>query len=215
MKPAFYLIIFLLVTSCTSQQKVFWCGDHPCKDKNEKDEYFKKTMIVEVRSQNIDKNKKNESQLNKIFDQARNDQNIKKEKKSILKNLTKNEKNIINEEKKLAKIKKQRKINEEKKLKELAKIKEKKRIKEERELKKLAKIEKKRKLKEEKELEKRILLDEKKMIKKKKILPKKITKNTNVIKKAEENSLSFNKIVDEIINRNSFKPFPDINDIPN
>ena len=58
------LIIFLLMSfiffgcASTSNKGVYWCGDHPCINKKEKEAYFKETMIVEVKK--IDKtNKKN------------------------------------------------------------------------------------------------------------------------------------------------------------
>ena len=43
--------------SCTNNKGVYWCGDHPCINKEEKEAYFKKTMIVEVKNYNKDKNK--------------------------------------------------------------------------------------------------------------------------------------------------------------
>mgnify|MGYP001446624271 FL=1 len=54
MKVYFFFIIFFFIISCSSNKGVYWCGDHACADKKEKEAYFKKTMIVEVR--NLDKN---------------------------------------------------------------------------------------------------------------------------------------------------------------
>ena len=77
------LIFFLLITiiSCTNSKKVFWCGDHPCINNKEKETYFKKTMIVEVRNQEK-KDLKNVSEMEKIIKQAKIDEKerIKKEK---------------------------------------------------------------------------------------------------------------------------------------
>ena len=55
----------------------------------------------------------------------------------------------------------------------------------------------------------------KKWKKKNKIKPQKVVKKENVIEKVEKKKSNFSDIVEQIIKRNSFKPFPDINDIPN
>ena len=36
---------------------VYWCGDHPCINKKEKEAYFKKNMIVEKRNLKKEKSK--------------------------------------------------------------------------------------------------------------------------------------------------------------
>ena len=69
-----YIIFFLLIiiNGCSNINKTFWCGDHPCINNKEKEAYFKKTMIVEIR--NYDKNKiKNDSEIQKLLDQAKID----------------------------------------------------------------------------------------------------------------------------------------------
>ena len=53
MSKILILLIILLITACSTNKGVYWCGDHPCINKKEKEAYFKKTMIVEVR--NFDK----------------------------------------------------------------------------------------------------------------------------------------------------------------
>ena len=43
-----YLFIFTLLVSCASSNKVYICGDHPCKNKKEVDEFFKNNISLEV-----------------------------------------------------------------------------------------------------------------------------------------------------------------------
>ena len=56
MKYLTLLILSLFLFSCSSGKKVYWCGDHACINNKEKESYFKKTMIVEIRE--LDKNDK-------------------------------------------------------------------------------------------------------------------------------------------------------------
>ena len=53
------------IFSCSSNKGVYWCGDHPCINKDEKEAYFKKNMIVEVKDYNK-KNIKKDSEIEKI-----------------------------------------------------------------------------------------------------------------------------------------------------
>ena len=77
MKKLSYLILLFIIASCSNNKSVFWCGDHACINKKEKEAYFKKTMIVEVKE--LDKkNIKNDSEIEKITQQV-----IKNEKKRI------------------------------------------------------------------------------------------------------------------------------------
>ena len=70
MKILFFLFIFLIITSCKTNNGVYWCGDHPCINKKEREAYFKKTMTVEMK--NIkDKNYKNNSGLEKIIEETK------------------------------------------------------------------------------------------------------------------------------------------------
>ena len=55
MKKFYYIIIFFVVISCANNKVVYWCGDHPCINKKEREAYFKKTMVVEAK--NINKKK--------------------------------------------------------------------------------------------------------------------------------------------------------------
>ena len=193
MKKLFFLFIILLIANCSNTKNVYWCGDHQCINKKEKEAYFKKTMIVEIRDLNKEKNK-NDSNMNKILNQAKLN-----EKKRI-----NNEKNF----KKEAKIELKKRIKKEKEMKKQAKLDEKKRIKKEKEMKKQAKLDEKKRIQEEKELEKKVKKDEKKIINVDQNKISEITKQKNL-----EDSLSFENLVEEIFIRDSLKPYPDINGI--
>ena len=163
MKNLFYLFIFIVLVSCSTSKFVYWCGDHPCINKKEKEAHFKKTMIVEMKELK-DEKFKNNSEIEKITQLP-----------------TFEKKNKIKEEKKLSK---------------------------------LAKLEENRRIKQEKELSKLVELDEKKIIKKN----TKISKQKVSIVTAFENitiaSNEFKKLADRITKNNSFRPYPNINDIP-
>ena len=58
MKVLIFLFLFFILTECTNNNSVYWCGDHACINKTEQKEYFKKTMIVEVRDIKKSKHKK-------------------------------------------------------------------------------------------------------------------------------------------------------------
>ena len=140
MKNLPLIIIFFLLIGCSNNKQVYWCGDHACVNKKEREEYFKKNMIVEVR--NYDESKKmSQSEIKAIEKQIKLD-----EKKRLKKN-----KNIARD----MKAEKKRQAKEAKRLKKQAKLEEKKRIAEEKRLKKLSKLEKKRK-KDKKKKEKKI-----------------------------------------------------------
>ena len=164
MKTLLYLIILFIFTSCSTDKGTYWCGDHPCINKKEKEAYFKKTMIVEIK--NLEKmNSKNNSEIEKIIQQAR-----------------KGEKKRINNEKNMAKQ---------------------------------AKLEDKRKKKEEKYLTKQIERDEARIIKKEKKTSKQSVNINAGIEGPATISTNFNKLVEKIKSKSIFRPYPDINDIPN
>ena len=188
------LLIFFLILNCSNNKGVNWCGDHPCINKKEKEAYFKKTMIVE-RKQLKKKSYKENSEIEKLLQQAQID-----EKKRII-----SEKELVKQ----------------------AKLEEKKRIKDEKELVKQAKLEEKRRIKEEKELVEEINMEEERIIEnEKKVVSKKIVKDS---KKLSNKSLEshttekdikiglseFDELVKKITIRNSSKPFPEINNLPN
>ena len=137
-----------MIISCSSNKVVYWCGDHPCINKKEKKAYFKKNMIVEMKSIKS-KNYKNNSEIKKIMQESQ-----KKEKIRI---------------------------------------------------------------KNKKDLAKQINLEEKKRIKgEKKSYKRKIYVNKEKqLKKAEIDLDEFSDLVEKITKKNTFKPYPDINEIPN
>ena len=194
MKYLILLIFSLLVFACSNGKRVYWCGDHACINNKEKEAYFKKTMIVEIRELSK-QNKKSKSELEII--------------------------------KKQAGLEQKKEIKNEKELAKQVRLDKKRRIKEEKELVKQVRLDKKRRIKEEKELAKQVRLEEKKIIKEeKKSYKKKILKTENVplekeivintaIARINIYSNEFKKLVEKITNKNMFRPYPNINDIPN
>ena len=69
MRYLILLIFSLLLFACSNGKRVYWCGDHACLDQAEKESYFKKTMIVEIKELSKSK-KKLESELEIIKKQA-------------------------------------------------------------------------------------------------------------------------------------------------
>jgi len=194
MKYLILLIFSLLVFACSNGKRVYWCGDHACINNKEKEAYFKKTMIVEIRELSK-QNKKSKSELEII--------------------------------KKQAGLEQKKEIKNEKELAKQVRLDKKRRIKEEKELAKQVRLDKKRRIKEEKELIKQVRLEEKKIIKEeKKSYKKKELKTENVplekeivintgIARMNISSNEFKELVEKITNKNMFRPYPNINDIPN
>ena len=52
-----YMVFFLLIFSCTTFKKEYVCGDHPCIDKKEFNEYFTNNLIIEIEPYKNNKNK--------------------------------------------------------------------------------------------------------------------------------------------------------------
>tara|TARA_Y100001960_G_C14583913_1_gene782194 strand:+ start:469 stop:993 length:525 start_codon:yes stop_codon:yes gene_type:complete len=101
MKKILLILFFFILTSCSNNKMVYWCGDHACVNKAEREAYFKKNMTIEMRE--IKKNKTDKKL------QALSEKKFKKEEKERIKE----EKRL----KKLAKLEEKRKKKEEKKLK--------------------------------------------------------------------------------------------------
>ena len=158
MKYLILLIFSLLLFACSNGKRVYWCGDHACINNKEKEAYFKKSMIVEIKELSK-QNKKSKSELEII--------------------------------------------------------------------KKQAGLEQKKEIKNEKALAKQVRLEEIKIIKEeKKSFKKKILKTENVPLKKEViintgtariniSSTEFKELVEKITKKNMFKPYPNINTIPN
>ena len=198
MKFFFSFLILLLIFGCNNTKQVYWCGDHPCINKKEKEAYFKKTMIVEIKNLD-DKEFKNKSEIERITEQA-----IVNEKERII-----NEKKL----KKKAKLDEKERIKKEKEIEKEAKLEEKKNLKLEKELAKQAKIERKKRLKDEKKLSKKIKRDEKKLAKKKE--PIKNVELGTPIGNIEIKAGKFKDLFEKLTKKDSLRPYPDINDIPN
>jgi hypothetical protein len=111
-----------MTISCGSNKGVYWCGDHPCINKKEKEAYFKKNMVVEMRSAKKT-DYKNNSEIKQLMQEAEGKEKIR------IKNDKSSSKQVRLEEKKLAKqieLEEKRQIKEEKKLAKQIKLEEKK-----------------------------------------------------------------------------------------
>ena len=187
MKNLFFLFMLFLTISCSTNKNVYWCGDHPCINKKEREAYFKKTMIVEIKDLE-NKNYKDVSDIEKITQQVQLNEN-----KGI-----KSEKNLV----KYKKLK-------EKNLKRQVKLEKKRRIKEEKNLAKQIKLDERRQIKNEKKLFKRkIVVNQKKQLKK----SVELDASTENIKIEPSR---FGEIIKKITKKNILRPYPDINNIPN
>ena len=103
MKKYIFLTISIFIFGCSVGKGVYWCGDHPCINNKEKEAYFKKTMIVEVRNYNKGKINDN-SEIEKLLDQAKLDEKRRiLSEKELAKQTKLEEKKRIKEEKELAK----------------------------------------------------------------------------------------------------------------
>ena len=111
MRLLLILFTLFLLSNCSKNKTVFWCGDHACANDKERIAYFEKTMIVEIKD--VDKKSKKDF-LNKkkmlkqsrkeIKKQARLDKKIKHlEEKELKKQARLEEKMKGKNEKKLKK----------------------------------------------------------------------------------------------------------------
>ena len=87
------LSFLFILLSCGGNKDVFWCGDHACVNKAEKENYFKKNMIVVIKKQIINKKLKVQKLL-KLFNKenykTKNRKNYQEESKSKKLNRKKN-----------------------------------------------------------------------------------------------------------------------------
>ena len=112
MKSYLLIFIFLILHGCglNGGRSVYWCGDHPCINKKEKEAYFKEYMVVEIKRLKKDSNKK-DSEIEKLIEQAKINQKKKiTSDKELSKQAKLDEKKRLKEEKKLLK---QAKLDEE------------------------------------------------------------------------------------------------------
>ena len=206
-----YIFLFFTLISCNTIKKEYICGDRPCVDKKEFNEYFSKNLTIEIASQN-EKESKN---INLIKLNTKN-KKIKKLDSAIIKN-----------EEKLRKKKEKEKLKAERlELKNERKIRKKQKQNDEKKKKQLATISKSDQNKNQ-VIKSEILNDR---VSTKKNLRKKINKEVN-IKEEEtymettenittiENAKSvcneikdcdINKIAEMLIEKGKLKPFPDI-----
>ena len=102
MKILVCLIILFILTSCSTDKDTFWCGDHPCINKKEKEAYFKKTMIVEIKDLKK-KTSQSNSEIEKIIQQAQKGEKIRiKDEKIVAKQAKLEAKRKKEEEKSLS-----------------------------------------------------------------------------------------------------------------
>ena len=116
-----YVFFLLLVLSCNTVKKEYVCGDHPCIDKKEFNEYFSKNLSIEIKTK---QNKKN-----KTANLVKLNTDTSLVKKKVNRNSKKDEKIRIKNEKEKLKIEKirlleERKIRENKEKNKTAKLKE-------------------------------------------------------------------------------------------
>ena len=101
MKFFIYLFMLSMIISCSSNKYAYWCGDHPCINKKEKEEYFKKNMTVEMKSTK-NMNYKNNSEIEKIMQEAKETEIIRiRNKKNTSKNVKLEEKKLIKQKRRL------------------------------------------------------------------------------------------------------------------
>ena len=109
----YILICLLFITSCTSTNRVFICGDHECVNKDEANLFFEQNLSIEVKI--IQKEKEDYFNLVKLNTQNNNEKEnirvLKNKKSKKIKKLSKNE--IVDKKREIKKIK--RKLKKENK----------------------------------------------------------------------------------------------------
>ena len=186
MKRYIYFIIFILIISCSSNKGVYWCGDHACANNKEKEAYFKKTMIVEVR--NLDKNNRDQVSANeKILNQSRS------KKKNIIIAENNLEQEISLEEEK-------REMEQQIEIQEQV-------LEQQIEIQEQEIAERKENINEQIDLEEEAKNKEN-------IEKKKLSTLDKAVEIKEVGSKSFDELVENISVRNSTRSYPKINDIP-
>ena len=202
----FFILLFIILLSCTNKNEVYWCGDHACINNKEKKAYFEKTLITEIKDLTKQKRKKSDFEI--IKEKAGLD--LEKEKEEEFEDKIK----VLSTEEQKALVKQLRleekqRIKEEKKLTKQSRLDEKKignEAKAEGDCTKLVKLHEKLKCK----------MDEKKANKaKSKKDDSKIKLEASVINEKDmDSSVEFNELVKKIHKKNLSRSYPDINDIP-
>jgi hypothetical protein len=213
-----FLISFFLFLSCNSfQKKEFVCGDRPCIDKKEFNEYFSKNLVIEIKTDN-----KKKLQIVDLAKLNTNSSTLKKNYKKTTKQDQKLERKAKKEKLKADKTKlmEARKLEKaEKKLKEREK---KLRIKEKKQILKASKSSVKEKEKSNSlndiEASQATISVEKKITegtKKKPVINKNIQIDSVEAKNikslcAEIEDCNIDKIAEILIKKGKDKPFPNI-----
>lgn len=127
----FFLIIILILSSCSLSKQAYVCGDRPCVDKKEFNEYFAKSLSIEVllderkRKKNTDLVKLNtNSSIPKKTEKKTTKQEEKLRKKTEKKRLKEERVRLIEErkiKKKLEKLKAKEEKSQGKKRKQASK----------------------------------------------------------------------------------------------
>ena len=202
----FFILLFIILLSCTNKKEVNWCGDHACINNKEKKAYFEKTLITEIKDFTKQKRKKSNFEIIKEKAGLDLDKGKEEEFEDKIKVLS------TEEQKALAKqlrLEEKQRIKEEKKLTKQSRLDEKKignEAKAEGDCTKLVKLHEKLKCK----------MDEKKVNKaKSKKDDSEINLEANVINEKDmDSSVEFNELVKKIHKKNLSRSYPDINDIP-
>ena len=207
MKYLIFVFIFLLISISARSGEVYWCGDHPCINKKEKEAYFKKTMTVEIRELS-NKSIEEKSEIEKLIQQAKIDEKkrITKEK-DLLKEIKAEEKRKIKEKKILEK---EAKANEKKRIKKSGTEQE--RINEEEILTREIEAELSREIRAEEET---ISENSKKItnVDEKKEKSKELVSENSASISYDKSISSFESLVHTIMEKNTLKSYPEINEI--
>ena len=201
------LLLLLLITSCSSINKDYVCGDHTCLNKKEFNEYFSKNLTIEVR---LDENKKN-----KKIDLIR--QNTEVIDKNDIDSISLKKKKYVNTKKRKEKLKAEKtKALEQQKI---LQIKEKSKIEEKVLTTKILKRKEERKnlISNNREVAKKIIDTTNSKNKEVMIENAKKNKSNNTVKTKNMKNIcdgikdcDIDKIAELLINRGKNKPFPNI-----
>ena len=124
----FYLLFFLFLTQCNTIKKVYVCGDRPCLDKKEFNEYFAKNLTIEVTTlENVKRKENNLIQLNTSSSYLSSESKNSSKQINLLnkrkeKDLLKAEKVKLKEERKIKKAQEKAKVKEQKEIAKRIKI---------------------------------------------------------------------------------------------
>ena len=129
-----YIFFFVLIFSCTTIKKEYVCGDHPCIDKKEFNEYFTNNLIIEIEpyknnkdkspnlvSINTDslqkKNTNTQTKRDKKIEAKKKKENLKAEKIRLLeeRKIRKKEEKKTKQKLKITKLKMKKEISNNKK----------------------------------------------------------------------------------------------------